>query len=290
MIDARVIGSCDLHLHSTVSDGLLPPAELMDRAARAGIRTIALTDHDATDGLEALRAAAPPDVEVIPAIELTCRVKGGPQGTVHLLGFGLRPGAPRLEAAALMNRLAKRAQLDAVLRRLARDEQIHLTWDDVAPGRGPEAYVGRNLVASVLVRRGHARSYKHAFQRYLMNKKVPNAEVIDAAEAMAAIAEAGGIAALAHPTHHDLDHHLRPLLDLGLRAIEVYRPHAVGGLLARIEAAAREHALLTTGGSDWHGHHPDPPLGTWRLAPERVQAFLDVLRQAPGGLAPGGPL
>lgn len=274
------VGTCDLHLHSTVSDGLVSPEELMARAARAGLRTIALTDHDSTDGLEALRAAAPPDMEVIPAIELTCRVKGGPMGTVHLLGFGLAPGAPRLEAAARANRLGKRAQIDAVLRRLAREEQIHLTWDDIAPGRGPDAYVGRNLVASVLVRRGHAKSYKHAFQRYLVAKKVPSVEVVDAAEAMAAITEAGGIAALAHPTHHDLDHHLRPLLDLGLRAIEVHRPHAAGGLLARIEAAARDHALLSTGGSDWHGHHPDPPLGSWRLAPEQVQGLLDELRRA----------
>lgn len=281
MTKGSQVGSCDLHLHSTVSDGLLAPDELMARAARAGIRTIALTDHDATDGLAALRAGAPsdlPDLEIIPAIELTCRVKNGPLGTIHLLGFGLTPGAPRLEAAARTNRLGKRAQIDAVLRRLAREEQIHLTWDDIAPGRGPEAYVGRNLVASVLVRRGHAKSYKHAFQRFLVAKKVPNVEVVDAAEAMAAITEAGGIPVLAHPTHHDLDHHLRPLLDLGLRGIEVYRPHAAGGLLARIEAAARDHGLLATGGSDWHGHHPDPPLGTWRLTPEHVKPFLDAVR------------
>jgi predicted metal-dependent phosphoesterase TrpH len=271
--------TCDFHLHSTASDGLLDPAELGTRAARAGLKTLSLSDHDTTEGLPALLAVAPSlGLEVIPAIELTARVKPGPQGTVHLMGFGVRPGAPRLEAAARTNRLAKRAQIEGVLRRLAKEDQIHLTWEDVAGGRGDEAYVGRNQVASVLIRRGHAKTYRHAFQRYLENRRVPQTAVIDAAEAVAAIHEAGGFAVLAHPTHHDLDAHLRPLLDLGLRGLEVYRPHARGGLLDRIEAAAKEHGLLVTGGSDWHGHHPDPGLGSWRLDPEKVAAFLEAVR------------
>lgn len=277
--------TCDFHLHSSVSDGLLSPAELAGRAARAGLRTLSLTDHDATDGLAEFAAAAAQRVggvevrlEVIPAIELTARVRSGPHGTVHLLGFGIDPAAPRLAAAARTNRLAKRASIEAVLRRLAKDEQIHLTWDDVAGGRGPEAYVGRNQVAATLVRRGRAKSHKHAFQRFLENRRVPSPEVVDAAEAVAALREAGGLVVLAHPTHTDLDQHLRPLLDLGLDGLEVHRPHAQGGLLRRIEEAAAAHDLLVTGGSDWHGHYPEPPLGTWRLVPEKVQAFLARIR------------
>lgn len=278
----------DFHLHSTASDGLLAPAELGARAARAGLRTIALSDHDTLEGVPALQAVAPSlGLEVVPAIELTARVKGGPQGTVHLLGFGVRPGSPRLEAAARANRLAKRAQIEAILRRLAREDEIHLTWDDVAGGRGEDAYVGRNQVAAVLIRRGHAKTFRHAFQRHLENRRVAQPAVIDAAEAVAAIHEAGGLAVLAHPTHHDLDHHLRPLLDLGVRGLEVYRPHARGGLLERIEGAAKEHRLLVTGGSDWHGHHPDPGLGSWRLDPDRVAAFLEAVRGQ--GVAPPPP-
>ncbi|MCO5167230.1 MAG: PHP domain-containing protein [Planctomycetes bacterium] len=278
-------GTCDLHLHSDVSDGLLAPAELAARAARAGLTALALTDHDAVDGVAALRAAATQQVaggevrlEVIPAIELTARVRGGPQGNVHLLGYGLDPAAPRLAAAARHNRLAKRAQIEAILRRLAKDEQVHLGLDDVAPGRAPDAYVGRNQVAAALVRRGKAKTYRHAFQRFLGDRRVPPPAVVDAAEAVAALREAGALVVLAHPTHHDLDHHLAPLLALGLDGLEVYRPHAQGGLLERIERAAREHDLLVTGGSDWHGHHPDPPLGSWRVEPARIEAFLAAVR------------
>lgn len=277
--------TCDLHLHSNVSDGLLEPAELAARAARAGLRTLALTDHDATDGLAGFASAAVQRVagvevrlEVIPAIELTARVRGGPHGTVHLLGFGIDPAQRRLAAAARTNRLAKRASIEAILKRLARDEQIHLGWGDVAQGRGPEAYVGRNQVAAALVRRGQAKSFKHAFQRFLQDRRVSSPEVVDAAEAVAALREAGGLVVLAHPSHQDLDQHLPPLLELGLDGLEVHRPHAQGGLLRRIEAAAEAHGLLTTGGSDWHGHHPEPPLGTWRLVPEKVQAFLAAVR------------
>lgn len=283
-------GTCDLHLHSVVSDGLLAPADLAARAARAGLRTLALTDHDAVDGVAELQAAAAQRVEgqdvrleVIPAIELTARVRGGPQGNVHLLGYGLDLAAPRLAAAARHNRLAKRAQIEAILRRLAKDEQVHLGWDEVAPGRGDDAYVGRNQVAAALVRRGQAKTYRHAFQRFLADRRVPPPAVVDAGEAVAALREAGALVVLAHPTHHDLDHHLRPLLDLGLDGVEAYRPHAHGGLLERIERAARDHGLFVTGGSDWHGHHPDPPLGSWRLEPGRVDAFLAAIRGRAAG-------
>lgn len=282
--------TCDLHLHSTASDGVLSPTELARRAARAGLRTLALTDHDTTEGLAELAAAASQRVgdvevrlEVIAAIELTARVRSGPHGTVHLLGFGIDPTAPRLAAAARRNRLAKRASIEAILRRLARDEQIHLAWEDVAPGRPDDAYVGRNQVASALIRRGRAKDHRHAFKRFLENRRVPTPDVVDAAEAVAALREAGGLVVLAHPTHHDLDHHLRPLLALGLDGLEVYRPHALGGLLERIEEAAEEHGLLVTGGSDWHGHYPEPPLGTWRLVPEKVLAFLERVRARRAG-------
>jgi 3',5'-nucleoside bisphosphate phosphatase len=271
-------GTIDLHVHSNVSDGLLSPVDLATRAARAGVKTIALADHDALDGLEPLRAAAGPlGVTVIPAIELTARVTQGAMGTVHLLGFALRPSA-KLEDVARRNRLAKRTQIDGILRRLAREDQIHLGWDEVATGRGPDAYVGRNQVASLLVQRGHAKSYRHAFQRFLDARRVPAADVVEMKEALEALRDAGAIVALAHPTHHDIDQHLRPLLDQGLDAIEAYRPHATGGLLAKIEARAVEHRLLVTGGSDWHGHHPDPPLGSWLLEAPRIEAFLDRVR------------
>lgn len=281
----------ELHLHSTVSDGTLSPEELARRAAKAELEVVALTDHDATDGVAAFAAAAAKlGVRAVPALELTARVLPTAHGTVHLLGFGVDLAHPALQAAARKNRLAKRGQVDGIFRRLAEEEGITLGLEDVAPGRAPDAYVGRNHVASELLRRGLAKTHKHAFERYLEARRVPKLDAIPAAEAVAAIKAAGGLCVLAHPTHHDLDHHLRPLLDLGLDGLEVWRPRAVGGLLARIERAMAEHRLLATGGSDWHGHYPEAPFGTWRLPRERVLPFLEALDRGaarPEPLAPG---
>lgn len=273
----------ELHLHSDVSDGLLAPAELVRRALAANITTLALTDHDATEGHAPLAAAAAGTaLRVVPAIELTARVKPGKRGTVHLVGLGVDPASPRLQAAARANRLAKRAQIDELLRSLAARDGIVLTLEGIAPGRAADAYVGRNHVASALLRAGKARSHRHAFERYLEDGRAPTLEPVDAAEAVAAIKEAGGLVVLAHPNHHDLDQHLGPLCELGLDGLEVFRPRAVGGLLARVERAVVERGLLPSGGSDWHGHYPEPPFGTWRLPAERVAALLDRLGSPSG--------
>lgn len=268
----------ELHLHSDVSDGLLPPAELVRRALSANITTLALTDHDATDGHAPLAAAAAGTaLRVLPAIELTARVRPGKKGTVHLVGLGIDPTNARLQAAARANRQAKRAQIAELLRALEARDGVALTIEGIAPGRPGDAYVGRNHVASALVRLGKARSHRHAFERYLEDGRAPTLEPVEAAEAVAAIKAAGGLVVLAHPSHQDLDQHLGPLCELGLDGLEVFRPRAVGGLLARVERAVVERKLLASGGSDWHGHYPEAPFGTWRLPAERVAPLLERL-------------
>lgn len=266
----------DLHLHSSFSDGLHPPERLGKLAREVGLEVVALVDHDETRGLAAFRAAAE-GLRCIDAIELTVRASEGPLGSIHVLGYGIDPAAAALSDLARRNRLAKRRQIEAILVDLERSEGIAIAWDEVAGGRGEDAYVGRNQIAEVLVRRGHVKDRRKAFRRWLEAKRVPEVEVVPAAEGIAAIRAAGGIAVLAHPTHHDLDRHLRPLLPHGLEGIEVHRPRANGSLLARIEGAAAKHGLLVTGGSDWHGHHPDPPIGTWRAPHEPLRPFLERL-------------
>ncbi len=254
----------DLHTHSDVSDGLLAPEELVRRAAREGIGWLALTDHDTTDGVARAQAAAPAGLRVVPAIELTARVRPGPHGTVHLLGYGVDPASPRLAAAARHNRLAKRAQVTAILARLRAEERIDVPLAEVLGGRGEDAYVGRNQVASALVRRNHAQDVRRAFRRFLDAKRVPEVDAVPAEEAVAALREAGGLVALAHPTDRDLDEHLGPLARLGVEGLEVWRPRAVGHHLERVQRAAARRGLIATAGSDWHGRHPDPPYGTWK--------------------------
>jgi 3',5'-nucleoside bisphosphate phosphatase len=275
--------SVDLHLHTLISDGLVTPRELIRRAANEGHRAIALSDHDTTQGLaEAAQAAS--DFEgapqLIPAIELTLQVEG--QGSVHVLGYGIDPEGQELQAAAAENRAGKRARMQAILEGLRQRERIDIDYEDLAAGRGPDAYVGRHHAAAILVRRGVVKTRQKAFRRYLKDARVPEARVVDAARGIAAIQAAGGVAVLAHPTPHDLKRHLKPLQRAGLDGIEVFRPRGAAHHRERVARLAERDGLLVTGGSDWHGHYPDPPFGHWS-APERIlEPLLEAIRDRRG--------
>ena len=273
-------------MHSTVSDGVVSPTALAARVRTVGLAVAALTDHDSTDGVVAFREAAV-GVRVIPGIELTCRVRQGDHGTVHVLGYGVDLEAPDLQRVARFNRMAKRAQIEAILADLPRTAGVTLTWDDVAEGRGDDAYVGRNQIARVLVERGVVKDRAKAFRRFLRNKHVPDVQVVQATEGVAAIRAAGGVAVLAHPTDHDLDRHLKSLIDVGVTGLEVYRPRAIGRRLERVLGVAERRGLWITGGSDWHGHAKDSHLGAWRAPPDALRPFLEALED--GRAVLGGP-
>ncbi len=267
----------DLHLHSLVSDGTAGPGDVVRRAAESGLTIVAIADHDDAGGSVAAREAGKErGVAVVSAIELTARVDARPEGTVHLLGYRIDPANEVLAATARKNRLGKRAQIEGMLARL-RSLGIPIADDDVGLDRTSDAYVGRNKIASALVQRGLAKDRLKAFKRYLnpRTRGWVDPEVVAAAEAIASIHAAGGLAVLAHPTSEDLDRHLGKLCEMGLDGIEVYRPRAQGGLLARLEKAAERRKLLATGGSDWHGLYPSIPLGQWKVEDEKIRPFLE---------------
>ena len=277
-MSARPRDGIDLHLHSTASDGLLAPAALVRRAAKEGLGVLSLTDHDTTAGLEeAAWAAKDEGIRLIPGIELTCRVRAGALGTVHVLGYGVDPQAPALADVGRRNRAGKRAQVRTIVDDLRTQERVDIPWEEITAGRDEDAYLGRHHVAAALVRRGLARSRRKAFRRYLRSERVAEAEIVAADEAVAAIHAAGGISVLAHPTGLDLAKHLKPLLGLGLRGLECYRMRQAPAHRERLLRLAEQHGLLVGGGSDWHGHHPEPPLGTWRPAPPHLTGLLGAL-------------
>lgn len=278
--------SVDLHLHTLISDGTITPSELVLRATREGHRAIALSDHDTTQGLaEAAATAARLEgaPQLIPAIELTVQVPH--YGSVHVLGYGVDPEAEELQSVAAENRAGKRARMHAILSELLEREKIRIDYEDLAAGRGDDAYVGRHHAAAILVRRGVVKTRQKAFRRYLKDSRVPEPKVVDAARGIEAIHAAGGVAVLAHPTPHDLKRHLRPLLKAGLDGIEVYRPRGAVAHRERVATLAADEGLLVTGGSDWHGHYPGPPFGHWS-APERIlEPLLEAISSRGGVLA-----
>lgn len=259
----------DLHTHSTASDGTLSPRALVERAAAAGVKVLALTDHDTTAGLaEAAAVAGELGVRLVPGVEISVTWGGR---TVHVVGLGLDADNPELQAglARLMEFRAWRAE--EIGRRLERHgiEGAYEGARDLSNGR----LIGRTHFARFLVSRGVARDTQSVFKRFLTSGK-PGHVAGDWAsleEAVGWIRAAGGQAVLAHPARYDLR---RTRL---LRLLGDFRAHGgvgievVSGSHSRDDALnfarhAREQRLLASAGSDYHG--PEQPwLELGRLPP-----------------------
>ncbi len=242
----------DLHSHTRLSDGILSPKDLVARAAAAGIRGLAVTDHDTLAGVpEALAAAEGKPVRVIPGIELSVTHAGR---EFHVLGFFLDPGSPSL--AVLLerrrdDRISRVREILAKLKRLG----IEIGYDDVAAMGDISGTLGRPHVARALVAHGHAGSLDEAFARWLGRGSpayVPYPR-LHAKDGIAAIHGAGGVASLAHPALDDGDGVLESFQSAGLDAVEAWHPSHGASQVARFLARAESLGLLASGGSDYHG-------------------------------------
>ena len=257
----------DLHIHTTCSDGGLTPREVVDRAARAGLRAIAITDHDGVDGnAEAEDAGRELGVAVVPGVEISTRWD---DLTIHLLGYGLRriTGEIRETLARLVR---SREERNPRMVQKLREMGIDITMEEVlAEANG--SLVGRPHFARVLVRKGVFRSVQEAFDRVLGRGRPAyvDKERLTPTEACAVIRRAGGIPVLAHPGLIEeerpgaLPPLLAHLLELGLGGIEAYYSRHTPGQTRRYRALARSRGLLVTGGSDFHRPgEGGPEIGT----------------------------
>jgi predicted metal-dependent phosphoesterase TrpH len=246
-------GRADLHTHTTSSDGTHTPAGLVERARKAGLTAFAVTDHDTTAGVGPARAAAGGAIEVIAGVEITAEFRGH---EIHLLGYFVDPGHPALAAALADLRAGRRDRLREMARRLR-----PLGPDvEAAVAAVPDAVsLGRRHLARLLIDRGHARSLHGAFTGWLARPElagVPKRRV-PAADAIALVRGAGGVASWAHPP---ADTDLRVVEDLraaGLGAIECAYPWPSRARETRLRQLARAAGLAVTGGSD--SHDPDVP-------------------------------
>ena len=263
---ARVVppspSTIDLHTHTNRSDGVLDPAALVESAAAAGIRTLAITDHDTLAGLPAARAAAArTGVRLISGLEINAvadDADGFREGELHILGYGVDPESGGLLAALEVQREHRRLRFWRIVERLG---QLGLPVDETLqslPLDDEEDALGRPTVARALVAMQHADSVDDAFRRLLARGQpayVPR-EGLGPRGAIDAIVGAGGIAVLAHfaeaSGRPDV---VRDLMALGLRGLEVYYRSFSADTVSELETVARTHRLVATGGSDYHGDH-----------------------------------
>lgn len=265
----------DLHIHSTASDGGLAPQDVVARARDGGLEVIAIADHDTVAGVPAALAAAGDGIRVISAIEISASHR---QRDIHVLGYGIDPEHPTMKLYDTRARVARESRLREMAVRLA-ELGIHIDFEDVLTEAGPDAAVlARPHLARVLHADGHVASISEAFDRYIGDDGpafVP-VQLLDVADAIAAIHEAGGLAVWAHPPLPMMGAALREFVSAGLDGMECYRPRNTDEDRNRLLNKARQHGLLVTGGSDWHGDWHGP-IGAFHVDGRDIRAFLERL-------------
>lgn len=251
-------GYIDLHLHSSCSDGIFSPGEIVALAAEHGLAAIALADHDTVAGvIPAITAAAGSGVEVIPAVELSVQFKSW--SDVHLLGYGIDVTDEVFLSHLNSFRIRREQRNLEILQRvnalLAGSGLSIITPGEVA--RFARDTIGRPHIARALIERRFASSVEDAFRRYLVPCNVPK-QYWPINDAIGEIHRTGGIAVLAHPTsvstdRQELEDIIRELAAIGLDGIEVFNNMAHADEMEFLRRIAGQEKLLITGGSDFHG-------------------------------------
>jgi predicted metal-dependent phosphoesterase TrpH len=253
----------DVHAHSTRSDGVLEPAELVRQAYEAGVRLFALADHDNLAGYRELvaptAAPLPSDLALVPAVEINAITRGLglelPEGELHVLGIGVDPDDAAFEGALAAQRRARRDRFFATVDLLrsigmpidAQVAELRLDGDDA---------LGRPTVARALMKAGFAESVEDAFRRLLSygNPGYVPRTGLGPVEAIHAIRAAGGLASIAHfweaPNRVSL---LRDLIGEGLNGLESHHRSFDEETRTRVGETARALGLVETGGTDYHG-------------------------------------
>ncbi len=243
----------DLHLHTLASDGRLSPTELVRLAARQGLKTVAVTDHDTTGGLaEAFEAAKGlPGLRIIPGIELSADIPGS---EVHVLGYFINPDDTELQAELLRFRAGRVDRAKTMVEKLAQ-LGVRVEWERVQSFAGDGA-VGRPHIAMAMVEAGYCQEPKDAFPEYLGRNGLAYVERVKLtpAEAVGMIRRAGGAAVLAHPAYmNDMEAGIANLSGIGLAGMEVHYAKYHDDTIRQLARLARQYDLIPCGGSDYHG-------------------------------------
>ena len=275
------MGKVDLHLHSTVSDGRLTPAEIVHQAAEQGLSVIAITDHDSVEGIAPALVAAKafPRLKVIPGIELSTDV---PQGEVHVLGYFIdytnREFQVTLEG--LHNSRLERAQgMIAKLQNLG----IHIDWGRVQEIAGTGS-IGRPHIAQAMLEKGYITSFKEAFDKYISRDGPAyfEREKMSPVEAVALVLQVNGLPVLAHPfTASNTETLIAELKAAGLIGIEAYYDVYTADEISRLVSLAERYGLIATGGSDYHGLETasEIVLGSVDVPMESVERLIALAKQ-----------
>lgn len=261
----------DLHLHTTASDGMDSPAEIVKKAHSLGLLAVAVTDHDTVQGVEeATEVGSRVGVEVVPGVEISCLWRNH---QVHLLGYYLDTTDADLTRLLEWMRDGREERLTKMLAQLHR-LGIDVNREEVETEAAGET-IGRPHLARVMVRHGYVASVQEAFDKYLASgrpayadRRRPRVE-----EGIHTILKAKGVPVVAHPLVIDapLDELLSELACLQLQGVEYYHLYecetgqpdewyaSIDARLKELKHLSERYRLVVTGGSDYHETAPDKP-------------------------------
>lgn len=243
--------NADLHIHTTASDGALTPSQVVRLAQKETLRGIAITDHDAIEGIEeALKEGELINLKVVPGIEVSTQLE---QEEIHILGYFIDYQADFLQSKLNELRMERIMRNKKIIKKL-NDLGYKLEWEEVLALAG-NGSVGRPHIALALQNRGYIQTMEEAFHK-LLNRGAPAfvpRKKLTPKEGIEMIHRAKGVAVLAHPGLLKDKSLAKSLVPLGLDGIEVFYPLHSGEDVSLFKSLCKSYGLIATGGSDFHG-------------------------------------
>lgn len=267
----------DLHAHTTASDGLLTPSQLVAQAFKAGLRAIGVTDHDSTDALkEANIAGEQLGIKIVPGIELNTIAD---DEEVHILGYYINHDLPWLQDILASLRQARWVRAQKMVENLRRIYNFDISFEEVKR-EVTKGAAGRPHIARVLVKKGIVENISEVFEKYI-GTHCPAYEPryhLSIEQGIKVIKDAGGVPVLAHPGLLKEQKHALLAIELGVEGIEAIHSKHTPEQCEHYANLAHEHGLIVTGGSDYHGESGEdmPQLGDIKVPCSTVEKLKSL--------------
>lgn len=267
----------DLHIHSYFSDGFLSPTQVVAYAAGAGLRAIALTDHDTVDGLdEAIAAGVNHNVEVLTGIELSATID---DRDIHILGYLFDHHDEVFRRAVTLYKQERFHRAEKIVQKLNRFG-VGVDMDQVMARAGKGA-VGRPHIADAVVHAGFAKDTNSVFRDFLGYgaSAYEDKYKITPEMAIRLIHDAGGVAFLAHPSIGIKQKYLYQVISSGVDGIECTHPKHTDDASRYFQRIVKQHGLLECGGSDCHARDGNIFIGKYPVSYEVIEKMKSLAAQ-----------
>ena len=245
----------DLHIHTTYSDGMLAPEQIVDTALECGLDCIALTDHDNVLSHKiALDYVAKNNfnLEIISGVEINTIYKGY---EVHILGYFMDKNNAQFNDLIEYQQKARIEQTHQIIELLSKKAGIRIKFEDVQKLVAPKGSIGRPHIARAITSCGGSANIMEAYAKFINNNSDVYVErkTVSPHDAVEIISEAGGIPVFAHPIDVEIADSLTcELVNYGLRGIEAYHRKHSPAAVEHFSTLAEQYGLIVTGGSDFH--------------------------------------